>query len=209
MSAVLNPPKLSHPQEGPELLRLTVDQYLAMAEKGAFEGLPRTELFEGALVRMAPQGPGHMQTISTLIDLLGELKRGTGFRLAVQSTQPLGEGRALEPDMLIWKAKDEGDDIRFPQTEEIALVVEVSQTSLAYDAGDKRRIYAAEGIPEYWIVDLEKAEILVHTDPNPGEACYRNQRAFTRGMTLSPQFAHQKCIAAADALRFAAGKEKP
>ena len=49
----------------------------------------------------------------------------------------------------------------------MALVVEVADSSLAFDRGPKARLYAAAGIPEYWIVNLVDRQVEVHTDPRP------------------------------------------
>jgi Uma2 family endonuclease len=45
------------------------------------------------------------------------------------------------------------------------LVVEISESSLAYDCGDKADLFAAGGIREYWVVDLIHRQVVVHRDP--------------------------------------------
>jgi hypothetical protein len=50
--------------------------------------------------------------------------------------------------------------------ESVALVIEVSDSSLDRDLGRKSVLYAAAGIPEYWVVDLAGERILIHVDPN-------------------------------------------
>ena len=54
---------------------------------------------------------------------------------------------------------------KHPDPEDVLLLIEVSDTTLAYDRGVKLPLYAAAGIPEVWIVDLERRRVLVHRQP--------------------------------------------
>ncbi len=57
-------------------------------------------------------------------------------------------------------------------------MVEVANSSLAHDRSTKKRVYAAAGIPVYWLVDLSKRQFEVYTDPSgPAERPdYRQRR---------------------------------
>src|SRR5262249_18396502 len=84
-----------------------------------------------------------------------------------------------EPDLLVAR----GDDVRYlerhPQPSEIALVVEVSDTTYHRDRYEKYPAFAASGIPIYWIVNLSRRCIEVYTDPAPDG--YRSQRDYHAG----------------------------
>ena len=67
---------------------------------------------------------------------------------------------------------------------EAYLIVEVAETSLAYDRATKAPLYAQSGVPEYWIVDVGGGAVEAHDQPAGG--LYRRCRRFDRGATLSP-----------------------
>jgi Uma2 family endonuclease len=76
------------------------------------------------------------------------------------------------------------DDIyAHPYPENIYLLVEYSDTSLAKDKETKRRLYAQAGILEYWIVNLKDCQVIVHREADGGD--YRSVQSLTSG-SISP-----------------------
>jgi Uncharacterized protein conserved in cyanobacteria len=71
-----------------------------------------------------------------------------------------------------------------PQAGDALLVIEVAETSLRYDLGEKAAVYAAGGVPEYWVVD--PAAEVVRRLRTPGMAAYAERRVFVRGESLAP-----------------------
>jgi Uma2 family endonuclease len=81
----------------------------------------------------------------------------------------LGDYDEPEPDVIVRRGELRDYDRRKATAEDLALVVEVSLTSLLMDRGEKLRIYAAAGIPVYWIVNLNSRTIEVYTNPRGGD----------------------------------------
>ena len=78
------------------------------------------------------------------------------------------------PDLAVVKAQSYS--ARRPVPEDVFLLIEVSDSSWAYDMGEKMRLYAEAGVPEYWIVDIPHRSLIVHTDPADGR--YRHVQSF-------------------------------
>ena len=53
--------------------------------------------------------------------------------------------------------------------DEVALVVEIADTTLSHDLGLKCRKYAEAGVPVYWVVDASRAVVHVHAEPVEGD----------------------------------------
>ena len=140
---------------------LTVDDLAAMVDTGILGEDDKVELLDGVLVEMSPQGPAHLEAVTRLTMLLVPVAAEAG--LVVNPQCPLDVGSAIsqpEPDQAVappggWDAYPAG----------ALLVVEVSVTSRAVDLGRKAAIYAAAGIPDYWVLDLEHRRLVVHRDP--------------------------------------------
>jgi len=125
----------------------------------------RVELLDGVLVEMSPQGPPHAYALRQLLRLLtaGPVLR-EGLELSVQA--PLDVGSSIsqpEPDLAIVPVV--GRD-RHPSR--ALLVIEVARSSRLLDLGRKAAIYAEGGIPEYWVLDVERRELVVHREPANG-----------------------------------------
>jgi Uma2 family endonuclease len=150
--------------EFPDQVRpLRRDEYDRLVDLGVYEDRP-IELLEGALVEMSPEGPPH----GGIIEMLNAvLSRGIdeGRRVRVGSGYAAGAFSEPEPDLAVVDAPT-----RWPRKEHPSsahLVIEVSCSSRRKDLGRKARIYAANGVPEYWVVDLAEQVVHVHTDPRP------------------------------------------
>jgi len=64
-------------------------------------------------------------------------------------------------------------------------VCEVAESSLGYDRGAKAVAYAASGIPEYWIIDLDTRTIEVRSDPDRASRGYRRDAVVRDARTLT------------------------
>src|SRR5262245_60150326 len=137
--------------EPPDPRRLTVEQYFALVDDGLLARDDRVELLEGVVVAMAPSGPAH----ATAVNLVDEaVRKAIGERAAVrcQATFVSGRYSAPEPDVLVVPGQLRDYARQHPAS--ALLAIEVADSSLPSDRLSKSRIYAAAGIPEYWIVDL-------------------------------------------------------
>jgi Uma2 family endonuclease len=143
--------------------RLTVEQYLAMAEAGILTEDDRVELLEGWLVEKMTKNPPPLVATGLLVDLLPRLLPA-GWYLSVQD--PIETTDSLpEPDIAAVRGARRDFLERRPTAADVALVVEVADTSLQQDRDTKKRLYARAGIAVYWIVNLVERQIEVYTEP--------------------------------------------
>jgi Uma2 family endonuclease len=159
--------------------RFTVDDYHRMAEAGILHEDDRVELIEGEIVEMTPIGARHATCVRELNRLVGK-QVGDDLRVDVQSPIRIGEHGEPQPDVAVIRARDYSNSL--PSPEDVLLLIEVADTSLAYDREVKLLLYARSGIPEAWLVDLTGGVIERHTEP--AEDGYRLVRRVGRGETL-------------------------
>jgi Uma2 family endonuclease len=161
-----------------EPARMTVDRYLGLVEAGVLSEDDRVELLEGVVVAMTPSNPPHaaVVTMATRALLLAVGERAS---VRTQCTLVLGRFSAPEPDVAVVPGSDRDYLSGHPRT--ALLVVEVADTSLQQDRITKAAIYAAAGIPEYWIVNLRESVVEVMREPDRERARYRDTRACERG----------------------------
>jgi len=150
------------------LARFTLEQYELMAEAGVFDGKhrQRVELIRGEIRQMTPIGIRHGAVVDRLNQLSMELLPPGSVVVRVQGmlTLPALES-APEPD-LIWMApKDYFHG--HPTPEDVLLLVEVAESSLAQDTGEKAQLYAEAGIRDYWVVNVLEDCVEVFRDPGP------------------------------------------
>lgn len=100
----------------------------------------------------------------------------------VQNPLRLSQRSEPVPDVVLLRPRADFY-LEHPTPEDVFLVVEVCDTSLAYDRGVKLRLYAREGIPEVWLVEIGPDQISVHRGPTPNG--YRDSRVYRRGESSS------------------------
>jgi Uma2 family endonuclease len=163
--------------------RFTVEEYKKMGEAGIFSEDDRVELIEGEVVEMAAVGARHVECVMRLNRILSRWAFETGddnVFVSVQNPMTLGEFGEPQPDFAVVR-RGEGRS-GTPVPEEILLVVEVADTSLAYDRDVKLPLYAGAGIPEAWVVNLNADEIEVHSEP--GRGGYSKTKLAKRGESV-------------------------
>ena len=161
---------------------LTINEFQRLAEAGVFAGDDRLELIRGEIVEMAAIGDRHALCVMLATDLLSDLKP----RGIVNPQNPLrlsGQGSVPRPDIVLLRRRP---DFRScpPHAGDVLLVVEVADTSLAYDRDLKIPLYAQAGIPEIWLVDLNSDTIFAYRQPSPDG--YQEVREYRRGEWISP-----------------------
>lgn len=163
---------------------LTVAEYHRMAEAGILTERDRVELIEGELIAMSPIGSEHSGTVNALTRTL---VRAVGDRaiVAVQNPVQLDDLSEPEPDFALLKPRDDDYRSATPRPHEVLLIIEVADTSLAYDRAVKRSLYARHGIPEFWIVNLAAKQVEVCRSPT-GEQ-YASVSHVGREAVLEPQ----------------------
>lgn len=163
--------------------RFSVDEYYRMAEAGILEPGERVELIDGEIVRMAAIGSRHGATVKRLIR---HLVPAVGDRGLVQAQDPvrLGEFSEPEPDIAILEAREDDYATGHPGPDDVILLIEVADTTAAYDREVKAPLYASAGIPEYWMVDLPADRVEVYRQPREGS--YQEVSPHPRGEVLCP-----------------------
>ena len=147
----------------PEQIRpLRRVEYDHLVTLGTFEG-ERVELIDGAIRRMSPIGPPHASTVALLTELLVLALAGRA-RVRVQTSFAASELSEPEPDFCIVPR----DDHHSAHPSAAHLIIEVADSSLRYDRGEKAKLYAASGVPEYWVVNLRESVVEVYRDPAAG-----------------------------------------
>lgn len=148
--------------------RFTAEEYRKMGEAGIFSEDDRVELIDGEVVEMAPIGDRHIESVMRLTRLLSRWAFSTGEAALFVSVQnPLVLGKHGEPQPDLTLVRRLRDRLGTPIPEEALLVVEVADTSLAYDRERKLPLYAEAGIPEAWLVDLNATTIEMYSEPGP------------------------------------------
>jgi Uma2 family endonuclease len=134
-------------------LKLRVEDYLMLDEAGAFESYGKTELLDGEIYYMNAQHRPHAWTKSMLyIALVRALERSrSGLEALVEASISMPDHSVPEPDIVVTsEARGKG----LVPLASVSLVVEVADNSLAQDLGRKAQLYARDGVPEYWVVDV-------------------------------------------------------
>jgi Uma2 family endonuclease len=167
----------------PARWRFTTEEYHRMGEVGIFHEDDRVELIAGELIRMAAIGPRHAANVDRINDLfMARLERRAIVR--VQNPVQLAAHSEPEPDIVLLRRRADYYATGHPQPEDVLLIVEVADTSLGYDRDTKVPLYAAAGIPEVWIADLQGDRLRVFRDPDAGE--YRRVEVLTRNDSVAP-----------------------
>ena len=165
----------------PTIRRYTVERYLGLLDEGVLAPDDRVELLEGVIVAEPPSDPPH----ATGVNLAASVLTGAvGARAAVRVQVPLVVGRLSlpEPDVAVVPGHLRDYSTRHPTS--ALLVIEVADSSLVQDRLTKGAIYAAGGIPDYWIVNLRTRTVEIFRAPDPEAALYRQTTTAAAGTRL-------------------------
>ena len=142
--------------------RWTVRDYYRLASAGILNEDSRVELINGEVVDMAPIGSVHAFALNGLSRALFR-RLGEQFLIRVQDPIHLDDHSEPQPDLVV--AQDRNYSAGHPQAPDILLVVEVADTTLAYDRDIKVPLYARSGIPQVWLLDVNTKRLTVYLEP--------------------------------------------
>jgi Uma2 family endonuclease len=162
----------------------TVEDYYRMAEVGILQADDRVELVRGEIVQMAPIGSRHQSVVDRLTSLFSRRLASERTILRVQGPILLDDMSEPQPDVCLLNQRDDFYEGRHPGPEDVLMLVEISDTSLAYDRLVKLPLYAQAGVPEVWIVNLEEESLEVSSEPREG--AYSRNGVLARGNSLAP-----------------------
>ena len=191
-AATLIDPETSTPVE---LMRWTRGLFEAAIASGAFDENSRIELLDGYILAMPVQSPSHYIAIHKAATLLTALFQ-SDFHVRNQAPFGLDDVSAPEPDLAV--IRGDVEDYATEHPTRAVLLVEISDATLAKDRGRKLRAYARNGVPEYWIVNLQETQIEVYRDPQ-GET-YGSCLVFNTGQSIATLARPDAPIAVADLL---------
>jgi Uma2 family endonuclease len=201
-AAVLTPPPAAPARESsPSRWKWTRDEFLRLGELGFF-GDRRVMLIEGEVLAMSPMNEPHARGIVFVVEAL-RAAFGSGVTIRTQLPMDLGRTTDPEPDIAVIAGSPRSQPPTAPVT--ALLVVEVSDTSLDYDTGDKANLYAAAGIAEYWVLDVANGKLHVFRSPvaDPAERFghrYAQQRGLWPADRVQPLAAPGQSVLVSDLL---------
>ncbi|MGE0824022.1 MAG: Uma2 family endonuclease [Candidatus Binatia bacterium] len=163
--------------------RFTVAEYHRMAETGMLAPDARVELIEGEIIDMPPIGSPHASAVFLVSDRLREVVKGVAF-VWVQNPIRLSQHSEPQPDIALLRPRPDFYRSSHPTSADVFLIVEVADTSLAYDTQIKLPLYAHHGIPEVWVADLSNQRFLIHRTPTP--MGYQDAQTLTDLSAVSP-----------------------
>jgi Uma2 family endonuclease len=172
--------EMTFPVEHAPLRRMKRSEYLALEEQGAFRD-QRVELVFGMVIEMGPMNRPHREAVRVLNELLVIKLAG---RAHVYCQLPLDAwGESLpEPDFYITTEDRTSEDF----VSKAGLVIEIADSSLAYDRNEKAALYALSQVDEYWIVDLVHGELEIRRDRDPERAQWRTVTIHRVGERVRP-----------------------
>jgi Uma2 family endonuclease len=159
-------PPVPSPQLLSSLYRMTVDRYDRLVAAGMLDD-PKVELIQGLLVRKMSKNPPHMIATGRLFRLLDRLLPA-GWHLRQEGPVRIPDLDEPEPDIAVVAGAIEDYLESHPGPGNLALLVEVAESSLDRDQHEKQTAYARGGVPYYWIVNLVDRQVEVYADPRGG-----------------------------------------
>ncbi|MBS0266127.1 MAG: Uma2 family endonuclease [Planctomycetes bacterium] len=168
------------------ITRMTIADYDRLIASGHFDSTgesPRSEFIHGELRPMTPIGPVHDWLMEALTDWSyrnASIHRATTrFQAALEIS---GLESVPEPDVL-WLVKKDYLTVR-PTSADVFLIVEIADSSLEYDCGEKASLYASGGVVDYWVVNIPDKCVEVFRQPEQGK--YREHQVFKAGDEIQP-----------------------
>lgn len=168
--------------------QFTVNAYTQMREAGILTEDDRVELLDGEIYTMSPIGPLHIALVNRLTRLL-VWQTGDDAIVSVQNAVRLNDYSEPQPDIAILRPRDDDYDQALAQPDDILLLIEIADTSLAYDRDLKLPRYAASTIAEMWIIDANQQIIDQYTQPLQGQ--YMQMQRYLKGHTIQSKMMPQ------------------
>lgn len=154
----------------PAPMAISIERYEKMAAAGVLTRDDRVELIDGEILEMAPIGTRHGSVAGRLMK---RLILAAGDAAIVRTVNPvnLEAFSQPQPDLVLLRPRaDDYVDSR-PGPRDVLLLIEVSETTLDFDQGRKGSLYAAAGIREYWVIDVNDRRVVAYSDPQSGSFC--------------------------------------
>lgn len=145
----------------------TRKEYHRMGEVGILKPTERVELIRGEIVTMSPPGRRHVAFVNNLNELLVIRLAGRAI-VSVQNPVALAADTEPQPDLALFRRRSVPYKEAEATGEDVFLLIEVADSSLRYDRSTKLRLYAEDGVPEYWVIDVDAEAVEVYRAPEGG-----------------------------------------
>lgn len=177
------------------LHRWTRDEYDRMVAAGVFPPGARVQLIDGEIIEMPPQGSLHATAVS-LVETGLRRACADGHYVRIQMPVALDGRSEPEPDLAVVRGGPR--DYAHAHPAKLELAVEVADTTVAFDRVRKRSLYARNGVPEYWIVNVVDRCLEVYREPDGQD--YRAAQVLRPPASVSPLACRPAAIPVADLL---------
>ena len=168
-------------ESAPQRMRFTRERFDAMIAAGVLQEDDRVELMDGEIYSQRPPGSRHIARTMRIQKCLEQLI-GSKALISVQNPIALGELSEPQPDVAVLKLAKDFYESRLPECEDILWVVEVSDSTLAFDRNVKLPRYAAGRIPEVWIMDVELNHLTIYRAPEKER--YLERTVYAKGSRI-------------------------
>ena len=168
-----------------------------MIDAGVFVGNSNYELIEGEIVKKMTQGEYHISCINRLNRIFSR-KCGDEIIVSVQNAVVISEISEPEPDVTLLRFQEDFYASGKATTEDVLLLIEVSDSTVSYDRTTKIKLYAQAGVEEVWLVNLPKQVLEVHTEPTNGK--YKVVRKLNKNESVTPKLLPELTIKISDIL---------
>ena len=180
--------------------RFCVKDFYLMDEAGVFCENDRVELVDGEIVDMAPIGSYHNSCVTTLTHIFVRAVP-EGVRVQVQGAVRMDESTMFQPDLAILRSREDNYVESNPTPADVLLIIEVSDSTVAYDRNVKLPKYAQAGVPEVWLANLPHGFIDKFVDPDTATGRYRSVMRHSRGQRIAPTQLRGVTVEVNDVLR--------
>ncbi|HEX3245017.1 MAG TPA: Uma2 family endonuclease [Chloroflexota bacterium] len=179
-------------EAGPRRRRFSTAEYHRLSHAGVLDEDDRVELIRGEIFQMPPIGSRHAACVEQVCE---SMRASIDKSLMVRSQQPLqlSDDSEPEPDIALVRRRSDFYAAAHPQANEVVLLIEVAESSSHFDRDEKMPLYAENGIPECWLIDLNRDRIEVYTEPVRDQ--YLQVRVFTPGEVIPCPFVQQTSLA--------------
>ncbi|MBE9121013.1 Uma2 family endonuclease [Tychonema sp. LEGE 07199] len=170
--------------EAPFTLRKwTVKEYQKLGKIGFFHPEERVELISGNILKMSAKGTAHTSALGRTDRLFQDLFNNLAW-VRVQDPIALDDNSEPEPDIAVVVIDPLDYATHHPTPSEVYLIIEVADSSLAYDREIKAKIYARSGIADYWILNVNERQLHVFREPT--EDGYQSEIVLGESASISP-----------------------
>jgi Uma2 family endonuclease len=198
------PPKAQVQTQADRRKHWTTTEFDRMVRAGIIEEGSRTYLWEGEVYEPMTINPAHRNAVGNLSDLLRARLPRADWTIEQDAPVDLEDGTKPQPDVMVIAGPRSRYRGRKIKPADMALLVEVSDTTYDRDRGPRWLKNAQTGIPVYWIVNIPERKVEVYTNPETGpdgSPRYRDRAEFGLGAVVPLVLSREGVVAAYEGVR--------